>query len=67
VDQLIYGARRGNYDPSKGGEIWGVGEFEDEERDEFALDAGHSRTTRGVYDDEDDWEGEGVPWEVGEL
>ncbi|KAJ7361487.1 hypothetical protein DFH08DRAFT_375734 [Mycena albidolilacea] len=67
VDQLIYGARRGNYDPSKGGEIWGVGEFEEEDRDEFALDTGRSRTTRGVYDDEDDWEGEGVPWEVGEL
>ncbi|KAF8215947.1 hypothetical protein K438DRAFT_1954628 [Mycena galopus ATCC 62051] len=67
VQQLLYGARRGNYDASKGGEIWSVGEFEKEERDEFALDNGSSRATRGVYDEEDDWEGEGVPWEVGEL
>ncbi|KAJ6520076.1 hypothetical protein C8R45DRAFT_953783 [Mycena sanguinolenta] len=67
VDQLLYGARRGNYDASKGGEIWGVGEFEEEERDEFALDNGNNGVTRGVYDDEDDWEGEGVPWEVAEL
>ncbi|KAJ7926033.1 hypothetical protein B0H13DRAFT_1110291 [Mycena leptocephala] len=69
VEQLLYGARRGNYDPSKGGEIWSVGELE-EERDEFALDNGlraSSRATQKVYDDEDDWEGEGVPWEVGEL
>ncbi|KAJ7109965.1 hypothetical protein C8R44DRAFT_883981 [Mycena epipterygia] len=66
VEQLLYGGRRGNYDPSKGGEIWGVGEFEDEERDEFALH-GPSGDTKGTYDDEDDWEGEGVPWEVGEL
>ncbi|KAJ6503281.1 hypothetical protein C8R47DRAFT_1210549 [Mycena vitilis] len=65
VEQLLYGARRGNYDPSKGGEVWGVGELEDEERDEFALDGG--RRDQGAYDDEDDWEGEGVPWEVGEL
>ncbi|KAJ7170126.1 hypothetical protein C8R46DRAFT_224055 [Mycena filopes] len=28
VDRLLYGDRRGNYDASKGGEIWGVGEFE---------------------------------------
>ncbi|KAJ7040362.1 hypothetical protein C8F04DRAFT_254649 [Mycena alexandri] len=69
VDHLLYGARRGNYDASKGGEIWGVGEFEEEERDEFALDSvrGGGRATRALYDDEDDWEGEGVPWEVGEL
>ncbi|KAJ7651697.1 hypothetical protein DFH06DRAFT_1420455 [Mycena polygramma] len=66
VEQLLYGARRGNYDPSKGGEIWGVGEFEDEERDEFAVD-GSRRRDQGAYDDEDDWEGEGIPWEVGEL
>ncbi|KAJ6621121.1 hypothetical protein B0H10DRAFT_1015993 [Mycena sp. CBHHK59/15] len=69
VKQLLYGARRGNYDPSKGGEIWGVGELE-EERDEFALDVdvpGSSGEMRGAHDDEDDWEGEGVPWEVGEL
>ncbi|KAF7307179.1 hypothetical protein MIND_00511500 [Mycena indigotica] len=61
VEQLIYGAHRSNYDPSKGGEVWGVGEFEGEQLDDMAprnTDAG---------DEEDDWEGEGVPWEVGEL
>ncbi|KAJ7786571.1 hypothetical protein B0H16DRAFT_1490917 [Mycena metata] len=69
VDDEIAEPQTGNYDASKGGEIWGVGEFEDEERDEFALDnvRGGGRATRVVYDDEDDWEGEGVPWEVGEL
>ncbi|KAJ7631205.1 hypothetical protein FB45DRAFT_559647 [Roridomyces roridus] len=64
VGELLYGERRGNYDPSKGGEIWGVGEYEgqERERDEFSTRAGPS------YDDEEeDWEGEGVPWEVGEL
>ncbi|KAJ7675363.1 hypothetical protein B0H17DRAFT_1081136 [Mycena rosella] len=43
-----------------GGEIWG-------ERDEFALSDSGRGGTRDAYDDEDDWEGEGVPWEVGEL
>ncbi|KAJ7492374.1 hypothetical protein FB451DRAFT_530121 [Mycena latifolia] len=67
VEELLYGTRRRNYDPLKGGEIWGVGEFEEEERDEFALNDGLRASTREAYDDEDDWEGEGVPWEVGEL
>ncbi|KAJ7446401.1 hypothetical protein B0H11DRAFT_1745867 [Mycena galericulata] len=66
VDELLYGSRRGNYNPSKGGEIWGVGEFEQER--EFALNNGRGRGRHATYDDdEDDWEGEGVPWEVGEL
>ncbi|KAJ7161326.1 hypothetical protein C8R43DRAFT_881040 [Mycena crocata] len=64
VDRLLYGSRRGNYDSSKGGEIWGVGELKEDER-EFALNNGLGGS--GGYDDEDDWEGEGVPWEVGEL
>ncbi|EIN14043.1 hypothetical protein PUNSTDRAFT_140433 [Punctularia strigosozonata HHB-11173 SS5] len=38
----------------KGGPIWGVGELGEESGDEE--EAG-----------EEDWEGEGVPWEVGEL
>ncbi|KAJ6504369.1 hypothetical protein DFH09DRAFT_291012 [Mycena vulgaris] len=67
VEELLYGTRRRNYDPSKGGEIWGVGELEEEERDEFALNDGPRGSAREAYDDEDDWEGEGVPWEVGEL
>ncbi|KAJ7103281.1 hypothetical protein B0H15DRAFT_204902 [Mycena belliarum] len=67
VEELLYGTRRRNYDPSKGGEVWGVGEFEEEDRDEFALGDGQRASMREVYDDGDDWEGEGVPWEVGEL
>ncbi|KAF7302731.1 hypothetical protein HMN09_00908000 [Mycena chlorophos] len=60
VDRLIYGAHRSNYDASKGGEVWGVGEFEGEQLDDMA-----PRNTE--VEQEDDWEGEGVPWEVGEL
>jgi hypothetical protein len=52
VHGLLSGKRATHYDPSKGGEIWDVGE-----EDQIRVD------TEG----EDDWEGEGVPWEVGEL
>lgn len=58
----------GMFDPSRGGHIWGVGETEREadadlcaEDFQFGLEYG-----RGG-DDYDDWEGEGVPWEVAEL
>jgi hypothetical protein len=59
VKGLLYGRRAGNYDPAKGGEIWDVGE--DDRRHDEGEDA--QRDTEG----EDDWEGEPVPWEVGEL
>lgn len=54
VRGLIYGTRVEHYDARKGGEIWDVGEGEDGE---------------GMADTEgeDEWEGEPVPWEVGEL
>jgi hypothetical protein len=52
VRGLLSGRRATHYDPVKGGEIWDVGE-EDQ--------------IRGDTEGEDDWEGEGVPWEVGEL
>ena len=51
VKGLLSGRRVIHYDPGRGGEIWDVGE-EDEDR-------------RGVVED-GDWEGEPVPWE-GEL
>ncbi|KAF9777451.1 hypothetical protein BJ322DRAFT_1025748, partial [Thelephora terrestris] len=58
----------GMFDPSRGGHIWGVGETEHEadadlgtEDFQFGLEHG------GTGDDYDDWEGEGVPWEVAEL
>lgn len=53
VRGLLYGDRVGHYDPSRGGDIWDAGEI-----DEGAL---------GDAETEDDWEGEPVPWEVGEL
>lgn len=52
VAGLVYGRREIQYDPIRGGEIWDVGE-------EIQ---GEARTS-----DEDDWEGEPIPWEVGEL
>ncbi|KAJ7596842.1 hypothetical protein C8J56DRAFT_850536 [Mycena floridula] len=51
---LLYGRREGHYDPVKG-EIWDVGE--DNLDDEITNEAG----------EEEEWEGEPVPWEVGEL
>ena len=49
VRSLLYGSREVHYDPSKGGEIWDVGEDSE------------------YGGDTDDWEGEPVPWETGEL
>jgi hypothetical protein len=54
VASLLYGRREACYDPIKGGEIWDVGE------QILPLQA---VDTEG----EDDWEGQPVPWEVGEL
>jgi len=50
---LLYGDRVGHYDASRGGDIWDIGEAEDD--------------IRGSTEGEDDWEGEPIPWEVGEL
>ncbi|CAA7268001.1 unnamed protein product [Cyclocybe aegerita] len=58
VQGLMYGRRVGPYNPDKGGEIWDVGE------DNHAVSAGD---TESNVVEEDDWEGEPVPWEVGEL
>ncbi|KAF8973595.1 hypothetical protein BDZ97DRAFT_1912076 [Flammula alnicola] len=58
VKGLLYGRRINHYDPNKGGEIWDVGEDDHIDPDEEP-----SKYTEG----EDDWEGEPVPWEVGEL
>ncbi|KAI0095122.1 DNA replication and checkpoint protein-domain-containing protein [Irpex rosettiformis] len=64
---LIYGRREGHYDPARGGEIWGVGELEEEDKkDVFNL--GHRKMSRAkIKEEDDDWEGEPVSWEVGEL
>lgn len=59
----------GMFDPTRGGHIWGVGETEREVdadlcSEDFQFGLGHAK---GGEDDYDDWEGEGVPWEVAEL
>ncbi|PBL00496.1 hypothetical protein ARMGADRAFT_1159826 [Armillaria gallica] len=54
VEGLLYGRRADHYDPSRGGEIWDVGE---DEHGQVAV----------ANDEEDDWQGEPVPWELGEL
>jgi hypothetical protein len=51
VRGVLYGQRTSNYDAQKGGDIWGVGEI------------GEASDSQA----EDDWEGEPVPWETGEL
>lgn len=51
VRGVLYGERTSSYDARKGGDIWDVGEIGE---------AGDSQA-------EDDWEGEPVPWETGEL
>ena len=59
----------GMFDPARGGHIWGVGETEREAdadlgTEDFQFGLGYAREGE---DDYDDWEGEGVPWEVAEL
>jgi len=51
VRGVLYGERTSNYDAQRGGDIWGVGEIDDGSDSQA----------------EDDWEGEPVPWETGEL
>lgn len=60
VKSLLYGRRTTHYDPRRGGEIWDVGE------DHFtSVDEGGTRGTS--YTEEEDWEGEPVPWDIAEL
>lgn len=56
--ELLYGRRETHYVPKRGGEIWDAGEIDDEVREE---------NLKKTLSDEDEWEGEPVPWEVGEL
>ncbi len=51
VRGVLYGERTSSYDAQRGGDIWDVGEIGE---------AGDSQA-------EDEWEGEPVPWETGEL
>ncbi|KAF9076085.1 hypothetical protein BDP27DRAFT_1358150 [Rhodocollybia butyracea] len=60
AESLIYGRRTTHYEPSKGGEIWDVGD----------VAKGGQQEEEGIWIgavDDEDWEGEPVPWEVGEL
>jgi hypothetical protein len=51
VRGVLYGERTSSHDARKGGDIWDVGEI------------GEASDSQA----EDDWEGEPVPWETGEL
>ncbi|KAI0257053.1 hypothetical protein BJV78DRAFT_1290956 [Lactifluus subvellereus] len=51
VRGVLYGKRTSSYDARRGGDIWDVGEI------------GEASDSQA----EDDWEGEPVPWETGEL
>jgi hypothetical protein len=57
VKDLLYGRRTTHYYPNKGGEIWDVGE-------DLASIEGEIIRNPG---EEEDWEGEPVPWEIAEL
>ena len=58
LKDLLYGRRTNHYYPNKGGEIWDVGEDH--------LTSIEGGTTRNI-NEEEDWEGEPVPWEIAEL
>lgn len=60
AEGLLYGRVRG--DASKGAEVWGVGEVDGEDGQGLEIREGDVDA-----DDEDEWEGEPVPWEVGAL
>jgi hypothetical protein len=62
VQAVISGSRFGHYDSARGGEIWDAGEVTEED-----AGAGDTNTATGTLTEDDDWEGEGMPWEVGEL
>ena len=51
VRGVLYGGRTSSYDAQRGGDIWDVGEI------------GGASDSQA----EDDWEGEPVPWEMGDL
>jgi len=58
VKDLLYGRRTTHYYPNKGGEIWDIGE------DHLTSMEGGIKQNTG---EEEDWEGEPVPWEIAEL
>ncbi|KIK70803.1 hypothetical protein GYMLUDRAFT_148856 [Collybiopsis luxurians FD-317 M1] len=62
AESLIYGRRTTHYEPSKGGQIWNVGDVEGSS----ASDEIVTQRASTIIEDED-WEGEPVPWELGEL
>lgn len=67
---VLSGTRPGHYDATRGGEIWDVGEIGEEggtDGVELEMAGGAAGKAGALTDDDDDWEGEGVPWEVGEL
>jgi hypothetical protein len=63
VQAVISGNRFGHYDSARGGEIWDAGEYSEGD----AVGADDPTGAAGALMDDDDWEGEGMPWEAGEL
>jgi hypothetical protein len=76
---LVYGRREGHYDPNCGGEIWGAGENSEPDNEDILPIQSEGEVHRehggdnqpawqkAVDIEDDEWEGEPVPWEVGEL
>ena len=62
ADQLLYGRRMSHYDAARGGEIWDIGDVSGDEQDGDIV-----KHRRHHLDEEDDWEAEPIPWEIGEL
>ncbi|KAK1228503.1 hypothetical protein PQX77_008443 [Marasmius sp. AFHP31] len=67
VESLLYGRRAGHYDGSRGGEIWDVGDVSGPEEGDGGELVGSRHKHAEPDGEEDDWEGEPVPWEIGEL
>ncbi|KAI3622265.1 hypothetical protein WG66_015136 [Moniliophthora roreri] len=61
AEELLYGRRMTHYNAARGGEIWDVGDVSGDGQDSVV------KRRCDQLDDEDDWEGEPIPWETGEL
>jgi hypothetical protein len=72
VRALLHGTRAGHYDGNRGGHIWDVGETEGDE--DTLTERWRGEGEEGMHGsnavdegDDDEWEGEAVPWQVAEL
>jgi hypothetical protein len=63
VQAVISGSRFGHHDSARGAEVWDAGEVSDGD----GLEVVDRAVGAGFEEDDDDWEGEGKPWEAGDL